>query len=92
MREQAPEMTAFLRTHKVNIAGQDHVAYQWVSIHSGHGGGAEADHFKWATRGARLAFRFVDPELHDELRREIHKGFRAFAADHEEFFTCVNRV
>ena len=91
MRERAPDLTEFLRGHKVNIAGQDHVAYQWVSIHSGHGGGAEADHFKWATRGARLAFRFVAPELHDELRREIHKGFRRFAADHEEFFTRVNQ-
>lgn len=90
MREGAPEMTEFLRKHKVNIAGQDHVAYQWVSIHSGHGGGAEADHFKWATRGARLAFRFAPPELHDDLRREVHKGFRSFAADHEEFFTRVN--
>ena len=92
MREGAPEMTEFLRQHKVNIAGQDHMAYQWVSIHSGHGGGAEADHFKWATRGARLAFRYVAPELHDDLRREIHKGFRAFAADHEEFFTRVNET
>lgn len=92
MREGAPDMTAFLRQHKVNIAGQDHVAYQWVSIHSGHGGGAEADHFKWATRGVRLAFRFVDPALHEDLRREIHKGFRAFAADHEEFFTRVNEA
>jgi len=79
MREGAPEMTEFLRQHKVNI-------------HSGHGGGAEADHFKWATRGARLAFRYVAPELHDDLRREIHKGFRAFAADHEEFFTRVNET
>ena len=92
MRDRAPEMTEFLRGHKVNIAGQDHAAYQWVSIHSGHGGGAEADHFKWATRGARLAFRYVAPVLHDELRREIHKGFRQFAADHEEFFTCVNQA
>lgn len=92
MRERAPEMTEFLCNHKVNIAGQEHVAYQWVSIHSGHGGGAEADHFKWATRGARLAFRYVAAELHDELRREIHKGFRQFAADHEEFFTRVNQA
>lgn len=90
MREGAPEMTEFLRKHKVNIAGQEHVAYQWVSIHSGHGGGAEADHFEWATRGAHLAFRFVPAEFHADLRRELYRGFRSFAADHEEFFTLVN--
>lgn len=91
MREGAPAMVEFLKTLKVNIAGQDHVAYQWVGIHSGHGGGAEADHFKWATRGAKLAFRFVPDASHGDLRRELHRGFRAFARDHEEFFGLVNR-
>ncbi len=91
MRAGAPAMVEFLKAHKVNIAGQDHLAYQWVSIHSGHGGGAEADHFKWATRGAELAFRFVPEAMHGDLRRELHRGFRAFARDHEEFFGLVNK-
>ena len=90
MREHAPEMVAFLRSHKVNVAGQEHVAYQWVSIHSGHGGGAEADHFEWATQGAKLAFRYSPPALHAGLKRELLQGFRAFAGDHDDFFSLVN--
>lgn len=92
MREGAPAMVEFLKQHKVNIAGQEHVAYQWVGIHSGHGGGAEADHFEWATQGAKLAFRFAPPALHGDLRRELHRGFRGFARDHEEFFSLVNEA
>lgn len=90
MREGSPELVAFLRGHKVNIAGQDHVAYQWVSIHSGHGGGAEADHFEWATQGAKLAFRYSPQNLHAGLKRELLQGFRAFAHDHDDFFSLVN--
>ena len=90
MREHAPELVAFLRAHKVNVAGQEHVAYQWVSIHSGHGGGAEADHFEWATQGAKLAFRYSPSALHAGLKRELMQGFRAFAGDHDDFFSLVN--
>ncbi len=90
LREQAPELVQALLKKRVNIAGQDHVAYHWVSIHSGHGGGAEADHFDWATQGARLAFRFVPTARHAALRDALHRGFVAFAADHREFFQRVN--
>jgi len=89
LRAAAPELVAYLQAAKVRIAGQEHQAYQWVSIHSGHGGGAEADHFQWATQGARLALRFVAPALHAPLRRELHRGFQCFASDHREFFTAI---
>ena len=89
LRAAAPELVAYLQASKVRIAGQEHQAYQWVAIHSGHGGGAEADHFQWATQGARLALRFVPAQLHAQLRREVHRGFQAFAADHREFFTSI---
>jgi hypothetical protein len=89
LRAAAPQLVAHLQAAKVRIAGQEHQAYQWVSIHSGHGGGAEADHFQWATQGARLALRFVPPPLHAQLRREVHRGFQSFASDHREFFTTV---
>ncbi len=90
LRDEAPELVAYLREARINIAGQDHVAYQWVGIHSGHGGAAEADHFEWATQGAKLAFRFVPEKHHDELRRQMHHGFLNFARDHREFFERVN--
>jgi len=89
LTEAAPELVAHLKAAKVRIAGQEHAAYQWVSIHSGHGGGAEADHFQWATQGVRLALRFVPSALHAQLRRAVHRGFQNFAADHREFFTVI---
>lgn len=90
LREQAPALVEALRTQKVSIAGQDHIGYQWLGIHSGHGGGVEADHFEWAAQGVRLAYRFANPATHDAMRLQLHAGFRAFAADHHEFFTHVN--
>ena len=89
LRAAVPELVAHLQASKVRIAGQEHQAYQWVSIHSGHGGGAEADHFQWATQGARLALRFVPSALHVQLRRDLFRGFQAFASDHREFFTVI---
>lgn len=89
LRERQPELVAFLSGFKARIAGEEHVAYQWLRIHSGHGGGVEADHFEWATRGARLAFDFVDPALHPALRHQIDLGFVDFARDHREFFEQV---
>lgn len=91
LRTTAAELTAYLQSSKVDIAGQSHVAYQWVAIHSGHGGGAEADHFDWATQGAKLAFRFIPTEQHAALKTQLHAGFRAFAQDHREFFERVNQ-
>jgi hypothetical protein len=91
LRTTAAELTAYLQSTKVDIAGQSHVAYQWVGIHSGHGGGAEADHFDWATQGVKLALRFVPAEQHEGLKMQLHSGFRAFAADHREFFERTNQ-
>jgi hypothetical protein len=90
LRATRPDLVEHLQRTRVNIAGQEHVAWQWLGIHSGHGGGAEADHFEWATRGARLAFRFTPPREHDALRQCLHEGYLAFAHDHREFFTRVN--
>ncbi|MGH8050712.1 MAG: hypothetical protein ACREPB_08665 [Arenimonas sp.] len=91
LRTSAAELTAYLQSTKVEIAGQSHVAYQWVGIHSGHGGGAEADHFDWATQGVKLALRFVPAEQHLALKANLHEGFRAFAKDHREFFERTNQ-
>ncbi len=90
LRGSAPELTAYLQSTSVDVAGQSHVAYQWVGIHSGHGGAAEADHFAWATQGVKLAFRFVPSAQHIALKTQLHAGFRAFAEDHREFFERVN--
>ena len=89
LRTHAPGLVEYLQGTQVSIAGQEHAAYQWIAIHSGHGGGAEADHFEWATQGARLALRFSDRTGHASLRAALDRGFVAFARDHREFFERV---
>lgn len=90
LRHECPQLVDYLREHQVNIAGQNHRAYQWIAIHSGHGSAVEADHFRWAVRGADLAFKHLPAEQHAHLREQLHQGFRRFADDHWLFFSQVN--
>jgi hypothetical protein len=89
LRARQPELVRHLETTKVDIAGEKHVAYLWVSAHSGGGGAAEAQHFEWAMRGARLAFEMATRSVEVELRAQLLSGFRAFADDHDTFFRNV---
>lgn len=91
LRQSAPELVQQLLTTRISIAGQEHVAYHWIAIHSGHGGAAEADHFDWATQGARLALRFTPEADHLALKQQLIQGFIAFANDHRQFFESVNK-
>lgn len=90
LRAGQPGLVEFLTAHTARIAGQDHNAYQWVRIHSGHGGGAEADHFAWAVQGVERAFGFTPPATHGRLRHEVLQGFDEFANHHAEFFSSCN--
>ena len=86
LRERQPALVQHLEATRVSIAGQSHVAYQWLNIHSGHGGAVEADHFEWATRGVRMALSYTPADDRKEMRRQVHLGFVDFARDHREFF------
>ena len=86
LRSHKPALVQHLLSTKVEIAGQAHVAYQWLNIHSGHGGAVEADHFEWATRGVRMALSYTPADDRKEMRRQVHLGFVDFARDHREFF------
>lgn len=90
LRQLAPDLVQQLLMKRISIAGQEHVAYHWIAIHSGHGGAAEADHFDWATQGARLALRFTPEADHGALKQQLIQGFIAFANDHRRFFEAVN--
>jgi hypothetical protein len=90
LRSRHPALVQHMASTKVDIAGQAHSSYQWLSIHSGHGGAVEADHFEWATRGAKLALTYTREENRSALRRQIHLGFIDFARDHREFFDNVS--
>lgn len=87
-----PELTAYLKATKIKIVRWEHVAYAWIDIHSGHGGGAEADHFEWAVKGLRRGFQFSDPAKHEELKEQVFLGFGDFARDHALFFDRVNEL
>ncbi len=87
LRARDPSLVETLRSTTIAIAGQPHNSYQWIAIHSGAGGAAEADHFAWAVRGVNLAFQYVPTSLHDELRHQVAEGYLAFARDHDEFFS-----
>ena len=89
MRREQKALAAFMKKAKIKIADQDHIAYQWLQIHSGHGGAAEADHFDWATQGAKLAFGFTPKKHHAAMRLSLDQGFQAFAKHHQTFFTKV---
>ncbi len=86
-----PELTEYMKNHTVEIAGQQHNAYQWIAIHSGYGGGAEADHFNWAVKGVNKGFGYIPAGLHEPLRHQLHLGFLDFVSDHSEFFLSVNQ-
>ncbi len=89
MRNEQKALTAYMKKTKISIAGQNHVAYQWIRIHSGHGGAAEADHFEWATKGAKLAFNFSPHKHHAAMRASLDQGFQTFAKNHQTFFERV---
>jgi len=91
MRTEQKEITRFLKKAKYEIAGQKHACYQWLQIHSGHGGGAEADHFAWATKGAELAFQYSPRKHHAAMRASLDLGFKEFALHHKTFFDAVVR-
>ncbi|MCP4809104.1 MAG: hypothetical protein GY913_13195 [Proteobacteria bacterium] len=92
MEQANPDLVKWLDGHSVTIAGQEHNAWYWVKIHSGHGGGVEADHFDWAIKGVRRGFQFSKPTLHPELKKQVFLGFDDFARDHAEFFTNVGEL
>lgn len=73
----------------VELAGGRHRCYAWVGVHSGHGGGVEADHFDRAAQGARLALRFLATGSASEALDGLVTGFRAFDQDHARFFAMA---
>jgi hypothetical protein len=90
LRERQPDLVKDLSERQITIAGQPHRSYQWLEIHSGHGGAAEHDHFEWAVEGVTMAFRFTPQAERPSLERELLTGYRTFAEDQREFFDRVD--
>lgn len=86
MRTQRQDLVQHLLHSTVALAGGKHRCYAWVGVHSGHGGGVEADHFQFAVAGAKAGLQFLVGATQAQALAALVIGFRAFAEDHRKFF------
>lgn len=70
----------------VELTGDKHRCYAWIGVHSGEGGGVEADHFDFALSGVRAAFKYLVGNVGSTALLGLTEGFRAFERDHQRFF------
>ncbi len=86
LRGQRDDLVQHLMRSTVDLAGAKHRCYAWVGVHSGHGGGVEADHFEFAVGGAKAGLQFLAGATQAHAVAALVTGFRAFAEDHRKFF------
>ncbi len=86
LRGQRDDLVQHLMRSTVELAGGKHRCYAWVGVHSGHGGGVEADHFEFAVAGAKAGLQFLVGATKEDAIAALLAGFRAFAEDHRKFF------
>lgn len=86
LRQHQAALVHHLMRSTVKLAGGTHRCYAWVGVHSGHGGGVEADHFDYALEGAHSALRFLVGTEPAVAAQALNNGFRAFERDHASFF------
>lgn len=86
LRQHRSELVQHLMRSTVVLAGGTHRCYAWVGVHSGHGGGVEADHFERAAQGARYALDYLAAGSASQAMDALVAGFRAFDRDHARFF------
>ncbi len=90
LRTHHNELVQHLMRSTVALAGGSHRCYAWVGVHSGHGGGVEAEHFEYALKGARAAMTYLAPEQHTQALSALAQGFQAFEKDHAQFFAMAD--
>jgi hypothetical protein len=86
LRENHNDLVQQLMRKTVYIAGTEHRCYAWIGVHSGHGGGVEADHFDYAVQGVKQGLKYLPPNQHAQALEALKLGFLAFAANHHTFF------
>ena len=86
LRSERDDLVQHLMRSTVELAGGKHRCYAWVGVHSGHGGGVEADHFDYALSGVKAAFAYLVGDTGPVAMAALVGGFTAFAQDHERFF------
>jgi hypothetical protein len=88
LRAVRPELVVGLEQCKVRVADEEHGAYVWLGMHSGHGGGVELDHFGWAVQGVEAGLRYAVGDR-ERMRAAVLRGFDRFAVVHSDFFSAV---
>jgi len=88
-RSVHPELFEFLKRKTIIVAGVSHRAYSWIGIHSGQGGGAEADHFDFGLQGTAKALKFLVDADREACLRAVAEGFKRFDDDHAYFFEAA---
>jgi len=87
LRAQHNDLVQQLMRKTVSLAGADHRCYAWIGVHSGHGGGVEADHFDFAARGTQEALKYLPSQHQTQAMQALKRGFIAFSEDHRAFFS-----
>jgi hypothetical protein len=87
LRQHKNDLVQHLMRSTIELAGGQHRCYAWVGVHSGHGGGVEAEHFEYAVSGARAALKYLVNAPRDRAASSLAAGFRAFEREHAAFFS-----
>ena len=86
LRAKCPDVVKALLTTEVEILGNKHNAYYWISIHTS----VEADHFEAAVRGVNNALRFyAGSEDRAVPKQWILDGFCHFADVQAAFMAAL---
>jgi hypothetical protein len=86
LRAEWPELVKHLLRSTISLGGASHRCYAWIGIHSGEGGGVEADHAAYAAEAAHAAFKYLHGADKIKCEQALAAGFIAFAHDHAAFF------
>ncbi len=90
LRKHRNDLVQHLMRSTVELAGGQHRCYAWVGVHSGHGGGVEAEHFEYAVSGAHAALKYLVGTPSDHAVSALATGFRAFEREHTAFFSIAD--
>ena len=86
LNRKHPDLVDFLKQQTVEINGQFHNCYTWISIHSSDGDGVEDVHFQTVLDGMRVALQFCTIPK-DYAHNLISSGYHNFLSHHKSFFT-----
>lgn len=90
LNEKYPELVKYLKNTRVEINGNLHNCYSWISIHSSSGSGVEAEHFMRVKQGIDEAVKFST--LNVMTTDLIEDGFDEFLSAHKKFFKVKSEI